>query len=52
MISMPAENDSNDFLTPQIAAPPHEPAAPTAIAPAWHTFVLVAVIVALSARRL
>jgi hypothetical protein len=48
MIATPAENNSNDFLAPQIPAPPREPAAPTAIAPAWHTFVLVAVIVALS----
>jgi membrane protease YdiL (CAAX protease family) len=39
------ENDSIDL---QPNAPPQEPPAPTAVAPAWHTLLLVASIVALS----
>ena len=50
-IALPTpENDSieNDSIGPRMNAPSNQPSASTAVAPAWHTIVLVAGILALS----
>ena len=39
--------ESNEIASPQLA-PPAEPVEPSTVAPAWHTIVLVAVILAIS----
>lgn len=44
------ESEENEPDTQQLAASPQEPAASPAIAPAWHTIVLVVAILGLSAK--
>lgn len=43
---MPAPENVSIYLQPN--TPPQEPVTPAAVAPAWHTLLLVASIVALS----